>query len=295
MNGITPLEQLELAKLSEVDQGYLTYDAVKNLSQEKCDQQLCLFQTTMLAAFCLDDPSLLIDPQHNSHLHSKNGGLGVAKALVKALKKVIGPECHIEVGSCILEGKIYIFVSSNVESLSPELTAALEALTTGFYPPGDDPGTCESGIMLKDFKFRGPPLQVYILGSRLEVGFIKKNSVLERECMVEMNINEIKPLKKGKFTAQIRSCIDVNDGAEIPTVGKPHIFDIDRRYEDLLHLLALGNCNYHGKFQYEEYLNCRRFRLVISEFEEQIFEKYARKLTQVNMALKSELAQQKSS
>ncbi|PZO24038.1 MAG: hypothetical protein DCE89_08000 [Betaproteobacteria bacterium] len=295
MNGITPLEQLELAKISEVDREYLTFDTVKNLSQEKCDQQLCLFQTTMLAAFCLDDPSFFVDPHNNSHLHSKNGALGVAKALVKALKKVMGAECHIEVGSCIYQGRIYVFVSSNIESLSPEFTAALQALTTGFYPPGDDPGTCESGIMLKDFKFRGPPLQVYILGNRLEVGFIKKNSILERECLVEMTINEITPLKKGKFTAQIRSCIASNDEAEIPTVGKPNIFDIDRRFEDLLHLLALGNCTYQGKFHFEEYLDCRRFRLVISELEEQIFEKYARQLTQVNMALKSELGLQKSS
>lgn len=290
MNGITPIEQLEISKIADVGQESLTFAQVKKLSKDRFDQQLCLFQKTMLAAFCLSDSNhLVLDQINNTHLHAKNGAFSVARGVASALKKVVKIESNVEVSSCIHDTQIYVFVSCDDEHLGPELEAALKSLVTGFYPSGDDPGVCESGIMLKDYSFRGHPLWVYILGERLEVGFIKKNSSLLREDLVEMCIGEIKPLKRGKFSAEIRSCISSIDKTEISTVGKSNAFYIDRKFEDWLHLLAFNNSTYQGKFHLEEYLDSRLFRLVISEKEEQIFEKYAKQLIQVNAALKSEL------
>lgn len=296
MNGITPLEQLQLSKIAETDREYLSFEQVVKLSREKFSTQLCLFHSTMLAAFCIaDSPHSIVDQTNNTHLHAKNLAFSVAKGVVKALKNVLNVEHNIEIASCIHNAQIYVFVSCNHENLGPELSAALKLLLKGFYPIGDDPGVCESGIMLKDYKFCAHPLQAYVLGDRLEVGYIKKNSSMLREEFVEMSISEIRPTKKGKFSAEIRSCISTSDETEISCVGKTNSFYIDRRFEDLLYLLALNNSNYQGKFHVEEYLDSRLFRLVICERQERIFENYVNQMTQVNMALKSDLGGLKSS
>ena len=296
MNGITPIEQLELSKIAEVGQEYLSFDKVEKLSRDKYEQQLSLFQQTMLVAFSLDDsPRSPADLANNTHLHAKNMVFALARGVVKALNRALKVEHNLEIASCIYNAKIYVFISSNHENLSPELEAVLTLLVKGFYPIGDDPGVCESGIMLRDFKFRAHPLQAYVLGDRLEVGYIKKNSSMLREELVEMSISEIRPTKKGKFSAEIRSCISSTDETEISSVGKTNSFDIDRRFEDLLYLLALNNSTYQGMFHVEEYLDSRLFRLVICERQEQVFEKYVNQLTQVNLALKSDLGGLKSS